>query len=62
MSIERRSDATYQEFRAIVDREAIVAHGYGAVGNEAFQPRPIDDGRVRIAAVTPCDLRQVDAH
>jgi len=36
----RRSAPT---FRAVADGEPVVDHRYGAVGDEALDPRPIDD-------------------
>jgi hypothetical protein len=42
VGIERRRDASHQEFCAVADGKPIVDHRYGAVGDEAFDPRPTD--------------------
>ena len=61
MGIERRCDASHQKFRAVADRKPVVDHGYGAVGDEALDPRPIDDRGSMIPAVQPGHPGQIDS-
>jgi hypothetical protein len=43
MGIEHGCDDANQEFRAVADRKPVVGERHGAVGDEALDPRPIDD-------------------
>jgi hypothetical protein len=60
MGIEPRCDAPHKKFRAVADRKPIVDHGYGAVGDEALDPRPVHDGGSNVPAVQPRYKGQID--
>ena len=60
MGIERRRDAPHQKFRAVADRKPVVDHGHGSVGDEALDPRAIDDRGSEVAAVQPGYPGQID--
>ena len=60
MGIERRRDAPNQKFRAVADRKPVVDHRHGAVGDEALDPRPVDDRGSEVPAVQPGYPGQID--
>ena len=51
VGIEGRCDAPNQEGRAVADGKPVVDHRHGAVGDQALDPRPVDDRRPVVAAM-----------